>query len=124
MIHINKIINFPYTNNIFVKISLGPWVVQTKRVINDKLDFDQTFYIPIPHTFGTLKLEVINLQSDGWFKEHFKENVIVSYEIKYPDINKDPFDSHGNISLPFPEIREPKKLGLVPIERPAEETPG
>lgn len=61
MIHVDKISNFPYSNNIFVKISIGPWVVQTKRVLNEKLDFNQTFFVPIPHSFATLKLEVINL---------------------------------------------------------------
>ena len=69
----------------------------------------------------TIKLVVINLQSDGWFKEHFKENVVAAYEIRLPDINKEPFDSEGNIALPIPEIKEPKKLGLVPIERAFEE---
>jgi len=109
-------------SNILVKISLGPWQVTSKRIINDKLDWNQTFYIPTPHNFVTIKLEVINLQSDGWFKEHFKENVVAAYDIRLPDINKEPFDSDGNIVLPLPEIKEPKKLGLQPIERPLEES--
>lgn len=47
--------------------------------------------------------------------------MLASYEIRYPDINKDPFDANGNIQLPLPEIKEAKKLGLVPIERSVEE---
>ena len=88
----------------------------------EKLDFNQTFYIPAPNNFSTLKIEVLNLQSDGWFKEHFKENLIASYEIRLPDINKEPFDQYGNIALPIPVVKKPKELGLIPIEiKPEEE---
>jgi hypothetical protein len=124
IVHVNKISNFQFTSNILIKISLGPWQVHSKRIINEKLDWNQTFYIPTPHNFVTIKLEVISLQSDGWFKEHFKENVIAAYEIRLPDINKRPFDADGNIVLPLPEIKEPKKLGLLPIERPSEDGDG
>lgn len=79
-------------NNIFIKLTLGPWQLSSRRIINEKLDFNQTFYIPTPNNFSTLKIEVMNLQSDGWFKEHFKENLIASYEIRLPDIKKEPFD--------------------------------
>lgn len=48
--------------------------------------------MPTPNNFSTLKIEIMNLQSDGWFKEHFKENLIASYEIRLPDIKKEPFD--------------------------------
>jgi hypothetical protein len=112
VVHISKITNFAFTNNIFIKISLGAWQVQSKRIINDKLDWNQTFYIPTPSHFATLRVEVINLQSDGWFKEHFKENVIATYDIRLPDINKEPFDPDGYIVLPIPDVKEPKKLGL------------
>jgi hypothetical protein len=76
VVHIGRITNFPFTNNIFIKISLGAWQVQSKRIVNDKLDWNQIFFIPTPNHFATLKVEVINLQSDGWFKEHFKEHVL------------------------------------------------
>lgn len=64
------------------------------------------------NNFFTLKIEVINIQSDGWLREHFKEHVIASYQIRLPDINKEPFDSEGNLVLPLPEKIEYKKLGL------------
>lgn len=119
-IHIGSISNFPYNANLFVKISLGAWVIQSKRIPNDKQDWNQTFFVPKPHNFVTLKLEVVNLQSDGWFKEHFKQYVICSYDIRLPDINKEPFDREGNVSLPVPEVKEPKKMGLGLIEKEKE----
>jgi len=112
VVHIDKLTNFPYTNNLFVKLSLGAWQVQSKRIINEKLEWNQTFYLPIPHNFATLRVEVINLQSDGWFKEHYRENLVACYDIRLPDINKEPFDPSGYIVLPLPEIKDPKKLGL------------
>ena len=122
IVHVHMITNFNYMNNIFVKLTLGPWQLSTRRIMMEKLDFNQTFYIPAPNNFSTLKIEVLNLQSDGWFKEHFKENLIASYEIRLPDINKEPFDQYGNIALPIPVVKKPKELGLIPIEiKPEEE---
>lgn len=121
LIHVNKVSNFLYMNNIFVKISLGPWVLSSRKIINEKLEFNQTFYIPTPASFVTLKIELINLQADGWFKEHFKEIILACYEIRLPDINKEPFDEHGNIVLPLPDIKESKKLGLQIVERLSDE---
>ena len=45
----------------------------------------------MPGHFFTLKIEVLNVLSDGWFREHSRENVIASYEVRLPDINKEPF---------------------------------
>jgi hypothetical protein len=38
--------------------------------------------------------------ADGWFREHYKEAVLASYDIRIPDIDKEPFDEHGRIVLP------------------------
>jgi len=38
-----------------------------------------------------LKVEVINVESVGFFRENFKEHVLDSFEIRLPDLNKDPF---------------------------------
>jgi hypothetical protein len=61
-----------------------------------------------------LKIEVINFLNDGWFRDHVKEHVIGSYEIRIPDIDKAPFDFHGYIKLPINEITDFKKYGLKP----------
>ena len=90
-IFVNKMINFPYTNSIFVRLSVQPWTLCTKRIIDNKFEFKQGFFIPVANHFFTLKIELVNLESVGFFKETFKEHILESYEIRLPDINKDPF---------------------------------
>jgi hypothetical protein len=41
--------------------------------------------------------------------------VIASYEIRLPDIDKDPFDDNGFIKLPISEFIDAKKLGLKAV---------
>lgn len=53
--------------------------------------------------------------NDGWFREHKKEQVIATFEIRIPDIDKEPFDDNGMIKLPISEQVDPKKLGLKPV---------
>jgi len=85
---INKIINFPYSNSIFVRVSVAPWTLSTKRIMDTKFEFNQGFYIPIANHFFTLRIEIINLESVGFFRENFREHVLESYEIRLPDLNK------------------------------------
>ena len=42
--------------------------------------------------------------------------MLASYEIRLPDINKEPFEKNGCIELPVPEVRDPKRLGLTQIK--------
>ena len=72
-------------------MTLGPWVIGTKKIMDNKLDWNQSVYIPVPGHFFTLKVEILNMLADGWFREHSRENVIDSFEIRIPDINKEPF---------------------------------
>ena len=90
-VFVNKIINFPFANSIFVRVSVDPWSLCTKRVMDNKYDFKQGFYIPVANHFFTLKIEIINMESVGFFRENFKEHVLESYEIRLADLNKDPF---------------------------------
>ena len=62
-----------------------------------------------------LKIEIINVQNDGWFTMHTKEYIIASYEIRLPDIDKDPFDDNGYIKLPISEHIDGKKLALKSV---------
>ena len=39
LVDILSIKNFPYFNNIYVRISCNPWVVQTRCVVDQALDF-------------------------------------------------------------------------------------
>lgn len=77
-------------------------------------EFGQSFYLPVANHFFTLKVEVINLHADGWVRAHFKESVIASYEIRIPDLNKEPFKADGSIRLPV-ACFDYKKCGLSKI---------
>ena len=109
---VNKITNFPYFNSIFVRVSVQPWSLSTKRIMDSKFEFKQGFYIPVANHFFTLKIEIINLESVGFFRENFKEHVIESYEIRLADINKEPFQKDGTLVLPIKPIQDYRKLGL------------
>lgn len=109
---VNKIINFPYFNSIFVRLSIQPWSLSTKRIMDSKFEFKQGFYIPVANYFFTLKVEIINLENTGFFREKFEEHIIESYEIRLPDLNKDPFQRDGTLVLPIKPIQDYRKLGL------------
>lgn len=65
------------------------------------------------NTFNTLKVEVVNSLNDGWLRNHVKDVVIAQFDIRLPDIDKEPFDSNGFIKLPMSEgAFDYKKLGL------------
>ena len=54
------------------------------------------------------------MTADGWLREHFKEHVVASYDIRIPDINKEPFKADGSLRLPISKV-DAKKCGLVQI---------
>jgi hypothetical protein len=89
-------------------------VFVSRRILDNYLDFNQRFYIPVHNPFNTLKVDIINIVNDGILREHKKEYLIASYEIRLPDIDKEPFDFNGYIKLPIPENIEYKKLVLKP----------
>lgn len=121
MININKITNFPFQGTVFVRISLPPWQICTRRIMDNRFDINQVFFIPVASNFFTLKFEIINLSSDGWLREHFTEHVIASYDIRLPDINKEPFEKDGTLQLPISiERLDFKKHGLTPVVLPPE----
>ena len=68
--------------------------------------------MPVANHFFTIKAEVINMHADGWLREHFKETVLSTYEIRIPDLNKEPFKPDGTIKLPITQV-DLKKSGLV-----------
>lgn len=71
----------------------------------------------MPGHFFTLKVEILNVLADGWFREHSKENVIDSYEIRLPDINKEPFQPDGTLILPLKDKINHKGLGLQKVQQ-------
>ena len=116
LVEVDSIRHFPFFHNIFVRITCNPFVLHSRKILDSQLDFNQKFYIPVHNHFNTLRIDVINMLNDGWFREHVKEIVIASFEIRLPDIDKEPFDENGNIKLPISEQSlDFKKLGLKPI---------
>ena len=69
--------------------------MNSRKITDSQLDYRQKFFIPVHNHFNTLKIEVINMLNDGWFREHVKETIIASFDIRLPDIDKDPFDESG-----------------------------
>jgi hypothetical protein len=115
MIEIDQIKHFPYAHNIFVRVTCNPFVVTSRKVLDSQLEFHQRFFLPVHNHFNTLKIEIINLVNDGWLREHVKEHIIASFDIRLPDIDKDPFNDLGYIKLPILENTiDYKKLGLKP----------
>jgi hypothetical protein len=87
--------------------------LNTRSILDSLLEFKQKFYIPVHNHFNTIKIEIINTLNDGWLRNHLKECVIACFEIRLPDIGKDPFDENGFIKLPISEGKiDIKKMGL------------
>ncbi|CDW85589.1 UNKNOWN [Stylonychia lemnae] len=116
MMEIQSIKHFPYYHNIFVRVTCNPFVLHSRKILDNQLEFQQRYYIPVHNHFNTLKIEIINILNDGWFREHVKEQVIATYEIRLTDIDKEPFDEVGLIKLPISETVDFKKLGLRPVQ--------
>lgn len=92
LIQVDSIKHFPYHNKVFVRLSFNPFVMQTKNVTDQHLRFKQNFYLPVHNHFNTLKIEIFNSLNDGWLRDHVKDSLIGSYEVRMPDIDKAPFD--------------------------------
>lgn len=103
MLEVLSIKHFPFFHNVFIRISCNPYFMCSKKILDTDLDFQQRFYLPVHNHFNTLKIEIINLLNDGWFREHVKEQIIATYEIRMTDIDKEPFDENGYIKLPISE---------------------
>lgn len=73
LVEVQSLKHFHFYNNIFVRITCNPYVLHTRKILDSMLDFQQRFFIPVNNHFNTLKIEVINLLNDGWFREHMKE---------------------------------------------------
>mmetsp|Transcript_18155 Transcript_18155/g.13202 ORF Transcript_18155/g.13202 Transcript_18155/m.13202 type:complete len:257 (+) Transcript_18155:42-812(+) len=116
LVEVHCLKNFPFYSNLFVKLTCNPWVLGTRRIPTTELDFNQRFFFPVHNHFATLKVELINSTYDGWFRDHKKETVITSFEIRLPDLHKDPFDYNGNIRIPVSDQIDFKKLGLKAVQ--------
>ena len=115
LVEVDQIKHFPYAHNVFVRLTCNPFVVSSRKVLDSQYEFHQRFFIPVHNHFNTLRVEVINQINDGWLRDHIKEQVIATFDIRLPDIDKEPFDDTGYIKLPIAEA-DYKKLGLKPCQ--------
>ncbi len=91
--------------NLRVDKDVKDYVLKTGLLVN--------FFYAFANHFYTLKIDLINLQSDGWLRNKYKELVIASYEFRISDLNKSPVDSDASITLPKRKF-DSKQLGLIP----------
>lgn len=75
-IHVGRIVNFPFQGLVFVRLTLQPWILESKKCCEQKTEFNQSFYLPVANHFFTLKIEVINIHADGWLSTNFKEAIL------------------------------------------------
>ena len=91
--------------------------METRKSLDSRYVFNQGFYIPVPHCFITVKIEVIQMESVGWLSRQFREHILESFDFRLPDVNKDPFTEDGSIILPIRDRAvDFKKFGLQPIQ--------
>lgn len=58
---------------------MAPWQFKTKKIIDQNTDFNQTFFVPVANYWFTIKIELINLQPEGWLREVYHEKVIATF---------------------------------------------
>lgn len=57
---------------------------------------------------------MVNVHADGFLREHYKEKVIATFDIRVPDLTKHPFMEDGSIRLPVAGFKW-KECGLQQI---------
>ena len=58
---------------------------------------------------------MINRKQVGLLSEAYKEMELASFDIRLPDIYKEPFEEDGNVRLPLPAKLDWKKIGLTQL---------
>lgn len=64
--------------------------------------------MPVVNRFFPLKIEVCSFSSEGWIKQHAKEDIIEEFSIPLTDINQYPY-TNGPITLYFKKQDQKKK---------------
>lgn len=70
------------------------------------------FFIPIHNKFEIIKIEIINVVSEGWFTDSKKRDVIASFEIPIPDLHDPMFEK--DLELPF-SLSDSKRKGFKAV---------
>jgi len=85
----------------YLRISCQPYSVKTRNLHENEDKFEQVFYLPVNNHFNTLKIELMVQVQAGWFSDSRKDVAVISWEIRVPDIEYEPFDLDGTIKLPI-----------------------
>lgn len=92
-IRLNTLSFFPTQGSIFIKISLPPFSIESKRVrgmepdkekiekLGPKLDysFKQDFYIPIHNRYSMIRIQIINTVSEGWLRGKQAQTILKDF---------------------------------------------
>jgi hypothetical protein len=109
----------PLNATCYIRISHTPYIMRSFRFpVADRMEWKQSFFIPLCDPFFPIQLELVAVYNDGWITEHHKEEVICSSEILTPDIISLSKDSvlTLNLEMFFPEAK--KKLMLKVLNIP------
>lgn len=91
------ITQFPEDVNIFIKISLDPYVYRSKTITSkDWFIFKQIFVIPIHNRFESILIELYQENNIGLFQKQNNEEKICEFKIKIPDLINDELSNHSN----------------------------
>jgi len=118
-IRVNKPASSLAKSHVFVRLSLNPFSFTTSILPQgDLVDWGQTFIMPIVNRFFVLKIEICSFSSEGWLKQHAKEDLIEEFNIPLTDINQYPY-TNGPITLYFKMQDPKKKKNSISEEMPA-----
>lgn len=90
----DMLFQLPQDINIFIKITLDPYVYRTKTIIGSSIFiYKQIFLIPIHNRFDSIKFEVFMENNVGFFHKKYTEDKICEFKIKIPDIINGEYDN-------------------------------
>jgi len=95
----------------YVRIQHNPFTLTTGTTLtdNDKIQWKQSFFIPIYDPFFSIKLEIVCLHNSGWIVETKSEEVICTGEVLIADIMSVNPERILNINLPLSYVEPAKK---------------
>ena len=83
--------------NLFIRISIDPYVYRTRTIISKKIFlFKQMFLLPIHNRFDCLKFEIVMENNAGFFHKKYSEEKIAEFKLRIPDIMNGEYDNSNN----------------------------
>ena len=113
VLEIKKIPKFYFHGDVYIQITVAPYTLSSLRIIKScHYEYNQLFFIPIHNKFEIIKIEIINVVSEGWFTDSKKRDVIASFEIPIPDLHDPMFEK--DLELPF-SLSDSKRKGFKAV---------